>query len=118
MTASISPSEDESCQMYSAGWPRLRLMAYHASWSQLLPGKTITPNFMSLAVGEVTLQFSRGGRAAKFTITPTAVLSNNLIWYAVFLGLDEHCPAHRRPLCGLRRQPGFSHLNGAWLGDR
>src|ERR1700722_10510885 len=64
MTASISPSEDESCQMYSAGWPRLRLMAYHASWSQLLPGKTITPNFMSLAVGEVTLQFSRGSRAA------------------------------------------------------
>jgi hypothetical protein len=54
MTASTSPSVCESCQMNSAGWPRLRLTAYHASWSQLLPGKTMTPNFM-LTVGEVTL---------------------------------------------------------------
>src|SRR5580700_4355546 len=63
MTASISPSEDESCQMYSAGWPRLRLMAYHASWSQLLPGKTITPNFMSLLLGR--LLFSLAEAAAR-----------------------------------------------------
>src|SRR5215471_14640837 len=46
MTASTSPKVCESCQMNSAFCPRLLVTAKNASWSQLLPGNTITPNFM------------------------------------------------------------------------
>src|SRR5689334_23041654 len=37
--------------MYSACCPRLLLTAKNASWSQLLPGNTMTPNFMVSCVG-------------------------------------------------------------------
>src|SRR5579864_6526930 len=37
---------EDWCQMNSAFPCRFSLIAYHASWSQLLPGKTMTPTLI------------------------------------------------------------------------
>src|SRR5215471_17291461 len=39
-------------QINSAFWPRLWLTAFYASWSQLLPWKTITPNLVVFVLAE------------------------------------------------------------------
>src|SRR3990170_3503635 len=46
MTASRWPISADWCQIRSVGWPRTSRRTWKASWSQLLPGKTTTPNFI------------------------------------------------------------------------
>src|SRR4051812_42618721 len=48
MTSQFSSSW-ELCQSKVAGCPKISLNAQCASWSQLLPGKVITPNFIALS---------------------------------------------------------------------
>src|SRR5208337_1319492 len=47
MTQSVPLRSVSWCHRNSAACPRLREVAYHASWSQLLPGKTTTPNLIT-----------------------------------------------------------------------
>src|SRR5713226_9645664 len=55
--ASKLPKCSESCHTNSACWPRFWRTANQASWSQLLPGKTTTPNLMKWPVWGGEIQF-------------------------------------------------------------
>src|SRR5688500_15970878 len=55
MTTSLPLRSVSLCQRYSASWPNTSFAAWNASSSQLLPGKTTIPNFMSVNLDAVAL---------------------------------------------------------------
>src|SRR3990172_10052842 len=57
MTTSEPARSRDWCQRNSACWPSAVCTAQKASWSQLLPGNTTTPNFMG-AVAQYLLEDS------------------------------------------------------------